>query len=176
MVIRERVELGDPAPRGVTPAARTAVAPDAVAAGPAVAARGATACDGPVAGYAIFRGRGGPTGSVWTSGAPLSGTFTSVGACGSATGDLAPAFAFQSIWTGHHGGADRYNYAPLDSVEIVRLPLRGAEPLVDGVLDIPDAGVLLTGLAGGFVGTIGCRADVYNVNQCVADNPNAIRA
>ena len=119
MVIRERVEVAPPEPAPLATAG--------VEAAPSV-----DLCALPVVAYVLYKARNGfQNNAPHSVGGPADGTYEVRADCGSASGDLAPGLELQSIFENHvrgdDGSYDRYNYAPVDSVELFRLPLRPTE-------------------------------------------------
>ncbi len=144
VVIRERVDVSAPE-----------VAPEPTM--DVVAPADSAACALPVVAYAVYRGSGGPTQSVWSGGGELSGPLTTTTTCGQASANIRTGFVLQSppndIWEGHFRGADRYNYSPDASREILRVPLRALEDIERSKLTVAGQKRFFTG---GLVADFGC--------------------
>lgn len=124
--------------------------------------------------YAVYTGLN-HSNALWVSGAPLSGTLTTAGGYGTTrTGDLAPGFTLGSVWAGHHGGADRYNYTA-SGAEVVRLPLRPTERILNPTVDIPEAGVAGLVVTSGVRFGFGCGYTSWGPNTCVINSPHLIK-
>jgi hypothetical protein len=88
-------------------------------------------CSLPVVGYAVYWPERGLSGSTYSGGAHLTGTLDVATICGGASSGIRHGFDHSSTWEKHFHGEDRFNYNPIDSVEVLRVPLRVHDDLLE---------------------------------------------